>query len=60
MNVTGEAEAHLNIPHTEMANRLALPPSTSCEITFSKEKIADPEYKCVPQARKRKNMKLGT
>jgi hypothetical protein len=53
MNVTGEAEAHLNVPHTKMANRLGLPPSMSCEIMLSKEKIAVAEFKCMPQARKR-------
>jgi hypothetical protein len=59
LNVIYEVEAHLNIPHTEMANCFVLPPSTLSKIMLSKEKITDAEYKCGAQAKKRKNMKLG-
>jgi hypothetical protein len=38
-NITGEAEFHLNVPCTEMANRLGLPPSMLSKIMVSEEKI---------------------
>jgi hypothetical protein len=57
--VIGEVEAHPNVPRTEMANRLGLPPSTLSKIMLSKEKIKAAECKCGAQAKIRKNMKLG-
>jgi hypothetical protein len=60
MNVTGGTEAHMNVPHTAMANQLGLPPYMLRKIMLSNEKVEDAEFKCMPQARKRKNMKLGT
>jgi hypothetical protein len=58
LNVISEAEAHPNVPHIAMANRLGLPLSTLSKIMLSKEKIADTECKCGAQAKKRKKMKL--
>jgi hypothetical protein len=39
--VIGEAEAHLNVPGTKMANRLGLPPSILSKIMLLEEKIND-------------------